>query len=135
MKQNPINLPTLSKDVFVYAVRLCFLKKIIFLLQINVFNVFRLFWCADIKNKLKKLKNIYFNVFLSKKHSEKSLLPQCQTLPKYSAHSIIIMKRGKELKLFNDTTECYFWLLEGGIIRAVWSVRTLVPHTSSLFSI
>jgi hypothetical protein len=31
-----------------------------------VFYVFRLFWCADIKNNLKKIKKIYFNIFLNK---------------------------------------------------------------------
>jgi hypothetical protein len=40
------------------------------------FNIFKLFCCADIKNNLKKIKKLHFNVFLSEKHFELSSLPQ-----------------------------------------------------------
>jgi hypothetical protein len=43
------------------------------------FNIFKLFCCADIKNNLKKIKKLHFNVFLSEKHFELSSLPQSQT--------------------------------------------------------
>jgi hypothetical protein len=40
-----------------------------------------LFWCADVKNKFKKIKKHDFDVFPSKKHFEKQLLPHFQIGP------------------------------------------------------
>jgi hypothetical protein len=55
----------------------CFCDQIVFLkffyfylLQINFFEVLRLFWYTNIKNKFLKIKN-YFNIFLNKKYLKK----------------------------------------------------------------
>jgi hypothetical protein len=38
-----------------------------------IFNVFRLFWCVDVKNNFFKIKKYYFNVFWNEKYFEKQI--------------------------------------------------------------
>jgi len=56
----------------------CSLKFwILFLLKMIFFiYVFKLFWCVDIKKKNLKIKKLYFDAFLSKKHFEPPPPPQ-----------------------------------------------------------
>jgi hypothetical protein len=46
-----------------------------FCFKLIFFGVFRSFWCADVKNNLKKTKKHYVNVFPSEKHFEKQPQP------------------------------------------------------------
>jgi len=65
-------LKVFLKNIFYF---LFFWFKLIFL------NVFKLFSYTNIKNKLKKIKKYYFNVFLSEKYVKKQLLNTILTTP------------------------------------------------------
>ena len=72
---------------------LFFLKKFYF--KLIYFYIFRLFWCADIKNKLKKY---YFNIFSNKKYFKKQLLRQtcCKSTIMLSIH-VLFQSKGRKL--------------------------------------
>ena len=59
-----------AKNLLFFATK-AFLKKIDFLFYFFFTLIFfvRLFWCVDIKNKIKK--KYYFDIFLNKKYFEK----------------------------------------------------------------
>jgi hypothetical protein len=59
--------------VFLKKIKIFYFFKLIFLC------VFKLFWCADIKNNFLKNKKNYFNTFLSEKHFKKQPQPHSQT--------------------------------------------------------
>jgi len=57
---------------------LSLLSNCVFLNLIFLF-IFKLCWCADLKNILKKIKKYYFNIILGKKYFKPQLLSQSQT--------------------------------------------------------
>jgi hypothetical protein len=83
----PMNLVTacgrLELIVVVWCLKNIFKKNSFFLffylLQINIFSVFKLFLYADIKNNFIFLKKHHFNTFISKKHFKKQPQPLFQT--------------------------------------------------------
>jgi hypothetical protein len=62
--------------MFILVFTKIFVKQFCF--KLIFFSVFGLFWCANIKNKLKKY---YFDAFSSEKHFEQQLLAHSQTGP------------------------------------------------------
>ena len=49
-----------------------FLKKLNFIyFSLLKINIFKLFWCPNIKNNFLKIKKYYFNIFLNKKYFKK----------------------------------------------------------------
>jgi hypothetical protein len=54
------------------------LKITIFCFKFYSLNIFRSFWCADVKNNFFKIKKYYFNVFWNEKHFEKQPLSHSQ---------------------------------------------------------
>jgi hypothetical protein len=55
------------KGVFVTVMLSFFLKTIFFYFKLYFLDIFKLLYCVGIKNKFKKIKKYYFNIFLSKK--------------------------------------------------------------------
>jgi hypothetical protein len=72
----PLVLP---KVLVVGANRVLLKCEFLFLLKMKFFKYFHIVLCADIKNDFLKIKNFYFDVFLSEKYFKSLPLPQFQT--------------------------------------------------------